>query len=367
MSRLDDKTLALLSGYASGVLSAEEQRWLAQAALRDQAVFDAMADEEALRELLADQTVRERLAGLLQPAGAPWWRRPWAWAAMAAPVLAGLALLVMLPDTHRQEPQLMAKAERGSEPSFRAVEPQPPAAAPKALVRPAEIAALPPARLRDVAPVPAVAAPAAPARLEEKLAAATEAAPEAKSVSVSESVVGANEVARQNPPRVETRVSMPTALVDGTAMVPFRAEADATGRLTAKKEAVAPAVLTVQVLTRSSQGQQWTPLETDSLPAGAPLRLLVRTTQAGTLRVLPGRGNLVTLSRPAEDLPVDIDTQAAGRLDLNVTFYPSISGSPGRPADARALAASGSRALQSAMAQESMPVPVTFTRRIAVR
>jgi hypothetical protein len=214
--------------------------------------------------------------------------------------------------------------------------------------------------LRDEATAPPAATPGAPVLQEEKRAAAAEAAPEAKSVSVSETALGANE-ARQNAPRPETQLSMPTALVDGRAMVPFRAEADAVGRLTAKKEAAAPSVLTVQVLARSSSSPEWKPLETDSVPAGTQLRLLVRTTQAGTLRVLPGTGNLITLSRPAEAFPVEIDAQSAGRLDLHVTFF------PGGTAGARALKASGDRAMQSTLSQESMPAPVTFTRRLTVR
>lgn len=362
MSRLDDKTLALLGGYAAGTLSAEEQRWLAEAALRDQAVFDAMADEEALRELLSDQAAKARLAALLQPAGERWWRKPWAWAAMAAPVLAGLALLVMLPDESKER-QLMAKA--GPQPavltSREVVRPQ---LAPPELAQPAEAAVPAPARSREPATEPAaapVAPPAAPGLQEEKRTAAAEGALAVATVSAPESAPGANEAARQIAPRLETRVSAPAALADAAAAAPAQAEADAIGRLTPKKEAAAPGVLTVQVLARLSPAQEWTPLEADTLPAGTQLRLLIRTSQPGMLRVLPGTGNLITLNRPADSLPIDLDAQPAGRFDLNVTFF------PGRPAAARALSAAGGRAMQSTLSQEQTTAPVSFSRRLTVR
>lgn len=61
-----DEWMPLLSGYATGTLSAEERSRLLAAALEDQQLFDALADEEALRELLSDAEnrgyLREALA-----------------------------------------------------------------------------------------------------------------------------------------------------------------------------------------------------------------------------------------------------------------------------------------------------------------
>src|SRR5215210_6875568 len=51
----------LLGGFATETLTPEERRLLFTAALRDQQLFNALADEEALKELLADPAVRRRL------------------------------------------------------------------------------------------------------------------------------------------------------------------------------------------------------------------------------------------------------------------------------------------------------------------
>jgi hypothetical protein len=51
----------LLGGYATNALSAEERRILFQAALEDQELFNALENEDALRELLADPVSREQV------------------------------------------------------------------------------------------------------------------------------------------------------------------------------------------------------------------------------------------------------------------------------------------------------------------
>lgn len=70
----------LLGGYAAGILTETEKTALFTAALAHQELFDALADEEALRELLADPVVRRHLLALLEEPQArrpiPLWRRP---------------------------------------------------------------------------------------------------------------------------------------------------------------------------------------------------------------------------------------------------------------------------------------------------
>lgn len=51
----------LLGGFAADTLTAEEKRRLYAAALQDQQLFNTLADEQALKELLADPAVRHRL------------------------------------------------------------------------------------------------------------------------------------------------------------------------------------------------------------------------------------------------------------------------------------------------------------------
>jgi hypothetical protein len=81
----------LLGGYATGTLTAEERQALFEAALEDQGLFDALAREEALREVLVDGVARARLLAALEGQRAPWWRR--AWVAMPVRALAATAAL----------------------------------------------------------------------------------------------------------------------------------------------------------------------------------------------------------------------------------------------------------------------------------
>jgi hypothetical protein len=68
----------LLGGYAANTLTEGERASLFEAALEDQTLFDALHNEDALRELLADPVTREQVRLALQPARRiPWMRRPW--------------------------------------------------------------------------------------------------------------------------------------------------------------------------------------------------------------------------------------------------------------------------------------------------
>ena len=51
----------LLGGFAVDTLTPEEKKALYTAALQDQQLFNALTDEQALKELLADPVVRRRL------------------------------------------------------------------------------------------------------------------------------------------------------------------------------------------------------------------------------------------------------------------------------------------------------------------
>ncbi len=56
----------LLGGYATGTLTAQERTLLFEAALADQALFNALADEQALKELLDNPHARRRLLTALR-------------------------------------------------------------------------------------------------------------------------------------------------------------------------------------------------------------------------------------------------------------------------------------------------------------
>jgi hypothetical protein len=87
----------LLGGYATGTLTAEERQALMEAALEDQQLFDALAREEALRDVLSDRAARARLLAALDRQPARWYRRAWssmplrAFAAAAALAIAVVA------------------------------------------------------------------------------------------------------------------------------------------------------------------------------------------------------------------------------------------------------------------------------------
>lgn len=51
----------LLGGFSADTLTAEEREQLYAAALHDQHLFNALADEQALKDLLADPAVRRKL------------------------------------------------------------------------------------------------------------------------------------------------------------------------------------------------------------------------------------------------------------------------------------------------------------------
>ena len=102
----------LLAGYATDSLAVAERSELLRAALDDQALFDALVEEEGLRELLSDPAARQEVLAVLdEPTG--WERvRAWFWrpatlldlgavASLAVAALVGFALL-MSPTLLRQ-------------------------------------------------------------------------------------------------------------------------------------------------------------------------------------------------------------------------------------------------------------------------
>ncbi len=93
MSREDIQKL--LGGYATGTLTAEEQRALFDAALDDQELFDALAGEQSLRDLLRDPAARAHLLATLDDASVPMRRRAWSQIIRPAAVGVAASLLVV--------------------------------------------------------------------------------------------------------------------------------------------------------------------------------------------------------------------------------------------------------------------------------
>ena len=118
--RMEHDLERLIGGFAADTLTPEEKQRLYSAALQDQQLFDVLADEQALRELLADPAVRCRLVQALKqtnPAGAgssswlDWLSRPsgLAWAGgLAAAVFAVVLGTRIYQDSLRQASQYPA-------------------------------------------------------------------------------------------------------------------------------------------------------------------------------------------------------------------------------------------------------------------
>ena len=81
---MSDEIRNLLAGYATGTLTESERKALFEAALTDEGLFAAIADEQPLRELLEDPALRAELLERILPSApltfrerfAAWLRRP---------------------------------------------------------------------------------------------------------------------------------------------------------------------------------------------------------------------------------------------------------------------------------------------------
>jgi hypothetical protein len=107
-----DEIQKLIGGYATGSLSESERRLLFDAALEDQELFDQLAHEQALKELLEEPGARQRLMTALGPE-----KRnrfvAWPWAVAAAACMAVVMGVVMLrtPDKPREIAAVTKPAE----------------------------------------------------------------------------------------------------------------------------------------------------------------------------------------------------------------------------------------------------------------
>lgn len=110
----------LLGGYAADTLTAEERQALFEAALTDQDLFNELAREQALKELLEDPGARRQLLSALEekPAFAErlraWMGRSMAWVAAGSLAVAALLVVVVVRRAEAPlapEPVITAKLE----------------------------------------------------------------------------------------------------------------------------------------------------------------------------------------------------------------------------------------------------------------
>jgi hypothetical protein len=91
----------LLGGYATNTLTDAERKVLFEAALDDQELFNAMQEEQALKDLLADPVAREQVREALEKPAAGknaggWWSQWWAWGSVAGAVAAAVVIVAVI-------------------------------------------------------------------------------------------------------------------------------------------------------------------------------------------------------------------------------------------------------------------------------
>jgi hypothetical protein len=171
-----DEIRALTGEYATGKMSDAGRKMLFEAALEDQDLFEELAGEHALKQLLDQQGVRARLVASLTSVP-PGKRKIWYWAAASATTVLATVVLIVV---HISHPQVREVAEvRPRAPGSpllpatvdaTAASPEPPRRSvtlPKTIIRQAlPQSEQPPERKRDVVTLPALpeaaAAPTSP-------------------------------------------------------------------------------------------------------------------------------------------------------------------------------------------------------------
>src|SRR5881394_4015759 len=130
----------LIGGYATGSLSEAERKLLFEAALKDDELFDEIAGEQVLKEILEEPGARQRLLSALgteqKSLQAPWWSRSWPWMGGAVTVAVAIIIVVALRTPPPQPTPEIAQVLKSAEPVASPVPPPPPAPAapaPKAL------------------------------------------------------------------------------------------------------------------------------------------------------------------------------------------------------------------------------------------
>jgi len=91
----------LLGGYATNTLTDTERKVLFEAALDDQELFNAIQEEQALKDLLSDPVSREQVRQALEkpaPEKRPgvWWSQWWAWGSAASAVVAAVLIVAVI-------------------------------------------------------------------------------------------------------------------------------------------------------------------------------------------------------------------------------------------------------------------------------
>jgi hypothetical protein len=140
-----DDIRRLLGGYATGSLTDSERAALFEAALDDQELFEELAREQALKDLLDQPGAKQRLISALKPAPVASWKRKLIWSAATALIAAGIVAgwfatrpPGMVQEAHLQVAPAQVESDRRAAPPPGPAAPAPaPAASPIAASQPA--------------------------------------------------------------------------------------------------------------------------------------------------------------------------------------------------------------------------------------
>src|SRR3954470_4992246 len=105
----DEDIRKLLGGYATHTLSATEEKALFEAALHDEKLFAALADEQALREMLDDPGNRAAMLRALEPPVRSQWFRWMAPLSLAAGLVVIASVVYVFQRAPVEAPVQMAK------------------------------------------------------------------------------------------------------------------------------------------------------------------------------------------------------------------------------------------------------------------
>jgi hypothetical protein len=157
-----DEARQLASRYAMGSLTESERQLLFEAALEDQDLFDELAHEDELKQLLDEPGARDRLIAAVTPpvVERPTWRMPLVWGgvAIAAAIVAVVGWVAFRPAKPVEVARVAVDAVTPAPPVADRSQPSPPVAS----TAPADQ----PVPVKNVAPPPAAAPASEPKQAE---------------------------------------------------------------------------------------------------------------------------------------------------------------------------------------------------------
>ncbi len=107
----NDEIRTLLGGYATNTLTDAERKSLFEAALDNQELFDALQEEQALKELLDNPVSRAQVRQALEKPRPIWWSRWWAWSGALTAVAAAVLIVAVVQQGPHTSALMRAKQE----------------------------------------------------------------------------------------------------------------------------------------------------------------------------------------------------------------------------------------------------------------